>query len=139
MSAARAPLRLLIDEDLSPRVAQLLRDADGVDAVALRDRGRLGATDRDVLELAFAEDRVLVTANVGDFARLARARELHAGIVLLEDGDLGRDDQLAAIRQAVVAIHAEVTAGRDMVNRVLRIALDGRPEFETMPPDTTGT
>ena len=42
-----ARLRLLIDEDLSPRVAQRLRDEDGLDAVAVRDRGKLGVTDRE--------------------------------------------------------------------------------------------
>ena len=38
--------------------------------------------------------------------------------------------QLAVTRQAVVVIEAEAAAGRDMVNRVLRMALDGRHEFE---------
>lgn len=135
MSDARAPLRLLIDEDLSPKVAQCLREEDGIDAVAVRDRGKLGATDRDVLELAFAEDRILVTANVRDFLRLATARELHAGIVLLENGDLGRDEQLSVTRAAVAAIQNELSADRDMVNRVLIVAPDRKMEFRTMPLD----
>jgi predicted nuclease of predicted toxin-antitoxin system len=130
-------LRLLIDEDLSPRVAQSLREEDGVDAVAVRDRGKLGATDQAVIELAFDENRILVTANVADFVRLATARQVHAGIVLLEDGDLGRDAQLAVVREAVRAIEAELRAGRDMVNRVLRISLDGTKTFEVVPNDDT--
>ncbi len=132
-----APPRLLIDEDLSPKVAQRLREEDGIDAVAVRDRAKLGAPDRQVLDLAFDEDRILVTANVRDFKRLASARELHAGIVLLEEGDLRRDEQLAVVRVAIAALQVESTAGRDMVNRVLRIALDGTSEFEALPADDT--
>jgi predicted nuclease of predicted toxin-antitoxin system len=128
------PLHLLIDEDLSPSVAQRLRDEDGVDAVAVRDRGKLGATDREVLDLAFAEDRVLVTANVGDFRRLASARDLHAGIMLLEQGDLLRDEQLAAVRSAIAFIEAELMEGRDMVNRVLVLGADGKMTVEEIPP-----
>ena len=33
-----------------------------------------------MLELAFAEDRILATASVADFVRLASSRELRAGI-----------------------------------------------------------
>jgi predicted nuclease of predicted toxin-antitoxin system len=53
---------------------------DGLDACHVRERGLLGATDAEVLERAFSEARVFVTKNVGDFAKLANARELHAGI-----------------------------------------------------------
>jgi len=59
---------------------------DGVDVCAVRDRGMLEASDDEVLDKAFEEDRVLVTANVCGFEKLAHARELHAGIVLLEQG-----------------------------------------------------
>lgn len=78
-------VRLLLDENLSPRVAIDLRQ-EGYDVVHLRERGRLGITDPQVLALAFDEDRVLVTANVADFRKLAAAREVHAGIALLLDG-----------------------------------------------------
>jgi len=35
-----------------------------------------GASDAQVLELAFREDRILVTSNVDDFVKLVRAREI---------------------------------------------------------------
>jgi hypothetical protein len=41
---------------------------------------------------------------VDDFVALARQRELHAGMVLLEVGDLYRDEQLVVIRAAIAAI-----------------------------------
>jgi predicted nuclease of predicted toxin-antitoxin system len=82
------------------------------------------------LESAYTEDRVLATKNVGDFVKLARSRELHPGIILLEDGDLVRDEQLRVLRAAVAALGGE----RDLVNRVLRIWADGKVVFEDVPP-----
>ena len=123
------PVKLLLDENVSARVAERLRD-EGVDAVHVRDRGMTGATDAEVLEKAFEEDRILVTANVGDFERLARARELHGGLVLLEDGGLTREEQAAVLRSGVGAIEREYADGRDLINRVMRIRGDGRACFE---------
>ena len=85
--------------------------------------------DREVLDLAFEEDRILVTSNVADFVKLARARELHAGIVLVEEGDLLRDEQLAVVRLAVAAM----TGHGDMANMLLWVALDGTTTFEEVP------
>lgn len=113
-------VKLLLDENLSPRAALDLRD-EGHDVIHLRERGRLGIADPEVLELAFAEDRALVTANVGDFRKLAAAREVHAGIVLLLDGGLRREEQLEVPRRVIVALEAE----GDLVNRALTVALDG--------------
>jgi hypothetical protein len=83
-------IKLLLDEDLSPWVALRLRKDHFVDAVHVRDRGRLGLTDREVLEFAFGQDRILVTGNVLDFVRLAKAREMHCGIVFVLDRLLQR-------------------------------------------------
>jgi hypothetical protein len=83
-----------------------------------------------VLELAFGEDRVLVTANVGDFRKLAAARDLHAGIVLLLDGGLRRDEQLEVLRRMNVALETD----GDLVNRLLTVALDGGFSIEELPP-----
>jgi predicted nuclease of predicted toxin-antitoxin system len=123
-------VKLLLDENLSASIVEALCSEDGVDACHVRDRGMLGVKDADVLDKAFSEDRVLVTANVDDFVKLARKRELHAGIILIEDGSLYRDEQLAVIRAAVAAIQSEP----DIVNRVLWVALDGTMAFEDIPP-----
>ena len=119
-------VKLLLDENISPRVAQTLRTEDGLDAVHIRDRGLLEAKDHEVLERAYVEDRVLATKNVDDFAKLARARELHPGVILIEDGDLVREEQLGVLRAAVAALQGE----RDLVNRVLRVWADGNVIFE---------
>jgi predicted nuclease of predicted toxin-antitoxin system len=118
-------LKLLLDENISPKVAEALRQ-DGIDACSVRDRGLLQATDHEVLERAYTEDRILVTKNVGDFEKLASAREFHAGIVLLEDGDLDRVAQLSTLRKVVELLKEE----RDVINRILRVAADGSMRLE---------
>ena len=69
---ARA-VRLLLDEMYSPAIAARLRDR-GWAAASLHDRReRLGLADAEVLRLAAAEGRALVTENARDFVPLVRA------------------------------------------------------------------
>lgn len=64
-------MRLLLDEMLSPLIAERLRDR-GHDVIAVKGSEHEGLSDPDVLELARAEGRALVTNNLVDF------RPLHA-------------------------------------------------------------
>ena len=126
-------MKFLIDEDLSPRVARYLCQEFCYDAIAVRDRGLLGATDPEVLEYAFEEDRILVTANIRDFEKLATAVEIHAGIVLIQDGDLLAAEQIELMAVVVRVLQAEINTGRDLVNRVLYISISGIARFEDLP------
>lgn len=128
-------VKLLVDEDLSPFAANRLRAEHGIDAVHVRDRGMLGASDHRVLACAYQEDRTLVTANVGDFQQLAASCEVHPGIVLVMDGGLRRNEQIAIMQAAVAAIRVEARKGRDMINRVLRISMEGHVAIEDLPPE----
>ena len=103
------------------------------DAIAVRDRGLLGATDPEVLEYAFKEDRILVTANIRDFEKLAAAVEVHAGIVLMLDGDLLAVEQIEVMAAVVRVLEAEMATGKDLVNRVLYISISGTARFEDLP------
>ncbi|MGH3446728.1 MAG: DUF5615 family PIN-like protein [Nocardioidaceae bacterium] len=65
-------IRYLLDEHLSHAIADQL-NARGIDAVAVATRPNLRSLpDHDILEAAAAEGGVLVTRNIGDFARLDR-------------------------------------------------------------------
>ncbi len=80
-------MKALLDEQLSPRVAELLRDR-GHDAQAVVDQRDLaGRSDRVILEIAATEERAVITNNVKDFRPLAAERlargESHAGLILL--------------------------------------------------------
>ena len=121
-------MKLLLDENISPKVAEELARKGGLDACHVR--GLLAATDAEVLERAYDEDRVLVTANVGDFLKLARARDVHPGIVLLEDGALPRAEQLRLLRLAAAAI----SQLGDLLNKVVWVAADGSMRVEDIPP-----
>ena len=123
----RGPVTVLLVGLDDADVAALARE-DGFDACGVRDRGLLNASDKAVLEKAFVEDRILVTKNVKDFEKLARAAELHAGIIFIEAGDLVREEQLQVIRQAVSFIKRHGA----MLNQVLRISPDGTMTFEEL-------
>ena len=126
-------MKFIIDEDLSPRVARYLCQEFCFDAIAVRDRGLLGATDPEVLAYAFKEDRILVTANIRDFEKLATAVEIHAGIVLIQDGDLLAAEQIELMAVVVRVLQAEINTGRDLVNRVFSISISGIARFEDLP------
>jgi predicted nuclease of predicted toxin-antitoxin system len=113
-------VKLVLDENLS-RLWRLT--ADGI------DRGILGASDHDVLERAYQEDRVLVTSNVDDFVKLAVAREIHAGIVLVERCGLLHDEQIAPMREVAAMLAGDGAT----INELLRVAADGSMTFETSP------
>jgi len=66
---------------------------------------------------------------VKDFQRLARARELHPGIVLVLGGSLSRDEQLDILYKAVAELEQELLEGRGMINRVLEIEANGECNF----------
>jgi predicted nuclease of predicted toxin-antitoxin system len=125
-------MKLLIDEDLSPLIASYLCQ-NMLDAVSVRDRNLLNTPDYEILEYAFQEDRILVTANVKDFERFANIREVHAGIILICDGTLLRREQIEVVNIACSAIIAEIKAGRDMINRVLYVETDRSLKFEDLP------
>lgn len=132
MTEDRETIKLLLDEDLSPRIAQILCEEDMIDAIAVRDRGHLSATDYEVLDLAFDEDRILVTANVRDFEKFANLREVHNGIIFICQGDLNRCEQLTLLREAIKIIRHEIGSGRDIINRALYMGGDGERYFRSL-------
>ena len=75
-------IRLYLDENLSPRIAEQLRRR-GVDVVTVHDLAAAGDTDENHLERATRLERVLVTADV-DFLAMAATGQHHLGIVFGE-------------------------------------------------------
>jgi len=74
-------MRFLVDECTGPGVAKWLR-MQNHDVISVYDEIR-GADDRDVIQKAFEQDRILIT-NDKDFAELVfREKKPHKGIILL--------------------------------------------------------
>lgn len=76
------PAKLLLDENISPKLPEKLAHEGGtktaLDACHVRDSG-LAATEREVLD---------------------RARAVHPGIIMFENGAATRDEQLRYVRAA---------------------------------------
>jgi len=78
-------VKFYLDEDLSPRIAERLRQK-GIDAVSASEVGNREISDRDQLLHAAREGRSLVTRNIRHFVQLSKEavarQEPHAGIIL---------------------------------------------------------
>jgi predicted nuclease of predicted toxin-antitoxin system len=80
-------VRLLLDEQISGRVAAGLRKR-GVDAKGVAEEAALrGLSDSDLFDFAQRDARALVTFNVADFLPIARElpeeNRPHAGLILI--------------------------------------------------------
>jgi Domain of unknown function (DUF5615) len=79
-------MKLLLDEDLSPKIAVILRDKS-IDALSVHEVGRTGFTDYEQLEYAATEDCCFVTRNRSDYILLTRqffSRGLsHKGVLIV--------------------------------------------------------
>lgn len=98
-------MRAILDEQLSPQIAALLRKA-GYDVDAVADRADLvGRSDRVVFEVACREGRAVVTNNIKDFRPLAAEflaqGRVHSGLVLLPSARTRSRDAIAAIASAI--------------------------------------
>lgn len=80
-------MRLLLDEHIAPAVAEALRRG-GHDVIAVAERADLRSlSDREILQAASAQRRVLATHDLRDFTLLGSARVTparhHHGVVLV--------------------------------------------------------
>ena len=92
-------MKLYLDEDISPRVAELLRKK-GVDAVSAHEKNMKGASDEEQLIAAVNEVRVMVTRNRNDFitltVRFFQDLRSHFGLIIVPHSIPGSDFNLLA-------------------------------------------
>ena len=123
-------MRLLLDECVSPRVAEPL-NAEGHVVTALRDVGGLGEPDYRVLRRCIDGDFVLVTQDARDFRSLVAREEIHPGLIILPNLDRQRTETL--LRQAIDHLDRSGDPVDLMVNRVLEMTEDGSLRLDDLP------
>lgn len=90
-------MRFLLDSNLSPRVALLLRVA-GLDAQHVRDHGLQRAADAVILEFARDRSFVIVSEDTDFGELLAQQRTAAPSFVLLRtDGSMTPDQQAGVL------------------------------------------
>ena len=116
-------MRLVLDDNLSPRLLPLLTDA-GHDVKNVRDHGMAAADDSSVLALATETHRVLVSADTDFGTPLARTHATAPSFVLVRRVVGRRVPELAAvIADNLPSVEDDLAAGAVMVlgNDSLRI------------------
>jgi len=89
-------MRFLVDECTGPAVAQWLR-LQNHDVISVYDEIR-GADDRDVIQKAFGQDRILIT-NDKDFGELVFfEKKPHKGVILLRLEDERTANKISVIK-----------------------------------------
>ena len=123
-------MQLLIDENLSPRLARWACE-QGYPAEAAVHVGLAGAADSSVFDQAFNRDQVVVTVNVGDFMTLAAGTDVHPGVIALREAELNAHQQWARLKAALA--FAEHTCGGDLLNNVLEVQAEDRYVLHSIP------
>ncbi len=105
-------MKLKLDENLSARGAELLRQA-GHDVATVYEQKLAGTPDPEVIQYCRTEQRALVTLDL-DFSNTLRFKPAdYAGIAVLRIGrDSSYGDLMIAVRTLVDALDKEPIQGR---------------------------
>lgn len=105
-------MRFLIDECTGPAVARWLR-AQQHDVFSVYEEAR-GADDDEVIQRAFAENRILIT-NDKDFGEKVYREQLpHKGVILLRLAD-ERPAVKIDVLERLISVYADRIAGQFVV------------------------
>jgi predicted nuclease of predicted toxin-antitoxin system len=108
-------MRFLLDENLSPKLVDLLRTA-GHDVVHVRDLNLASAPDESVIAAAIMDDRVLISADTDFGSLLARSHATRPSFVLIRRASGRRAaDQATLIIDNLSAVRTDLDNGAIVV------------------------
>ena len=127
----------MIDNALSPLVAQLLRQA-GHDATHVKDYNMETATDEDIFDLAGSEQRILASADT-DFANLLALRHQSSPSLILFRRPSQRrpSDQAMLLLANLDTVADDLSAGCVVVIEESRLRVRKLPIGDDERPDVT--
>jgi predicted nuclease of predicted toxin-antitoxin system len=118
MTSSLARIRLYLDEDMHPDLAEAIRQR-GFDCQSAVEAGMLGKSDEEQLDYARSQGRCLMSFNVRDFVVLAQqwahTGRPHAGIVVTKQMSRRAFGQLLGR-----ILNLLNTTAPDEINNVLR-------------------
>ena len=120
-------MRFLIDQNRSPRLAELLRDA-GHDAVHTLELGLERAEDDQLLALADEHARVVVSGDTDFGALLALTRSRSPSVILFR----ARNLPLAEDQAAIIVRYLDDIAG-DIEHGAVIVVTDNRIRVRRLP------
>ncbi|MGQ0663756.1 MAG: DUF5615 family PIN-like protein [Pseudomonadota bacterium] len=126
-------MKLLLDENLSPRLVERLAPI-GIYAAHVAQLGLAGRSDPDLFRYAHENDLTVVTINAADFLTLASGVDLHPGLIVLRVSGLTADEQWDHLAPALADCLARSDPRLDMVNHVIEIQGVGRFRRYPLPP-----
>jgi predicted nuclease of predicted toxin-antitoxin system len=103
-------MRLLIDMNLSPRWVEWL-GREGFDAVHWSTVGRPGAPDKEIVEFARSENRIVLTHDLDFGAILAATRSVKPSVVQIRSDDLRPEKIGPAVVTALEAMREYLEVG----------------------------
>ena len=104
-------MKFKIDENLPSETVEVL-GSSGHDALTVGDQGLNGASDPSVARACAAEDRVLLTLDVGFADIRAYPPGSHPGIIVLRPARQDKSNVLSIIGRLLGSLEAEPLAGK---------------------------
>ena len=120
-------MRFLIDNPVSPKVAEALRKA-GHDAIHVQEYGMQAESDVKIVDRAAKEDRVIITADTDFGLIMARRRTRKPSVILFHHSFSHRpSDQAATLISNLTRLASALDQGSFIVLEERRIRIRSLP------------